>query len=90
MTDILDKLYAATDAVRALDEEREPLDVVRARAGARAGERRPFRAALGLVVAGLAEDLRDGMEQARTAVANGAARGALDALRAESLKEIAT
>ncbi len=46
MTDILDKLYAATDVVRAADEEREPLDVLRARAEARAGDRRPFRAAL--------------------------------------------
>jgi indole-3-glycerol phosphate synthase len=32
--------------VRAADEEREPLDVLRARAEARAGDRRPFRAAL--------------------------------------------
>ncbi len=46
MTDILDKLYAATDAVRVLDEEREPLDVLRARAAARTGDRRGFRAAL--------------------------------------------
>jgi indole-3-glycerol phosphate synthase len=46
VTDILDKLYAATDAVRVADEAREPLDVVRERAASRLGERRPFRAAL--------------------------------------------
>ena len=46
MNDMLDKLYAATAKVRAADEAREPLDVVRARAATRAAERRPFRAAL--------------------------------------------
>ena len=46
MTDILDKLYAATDAVRIADEAREPLDVVQQRAANRLSERRPFRAAL--------------------------------------------
>jgi indole-3-glycerol phosphate synthase len=43
---MLDKLYAATAKVRARDEAREPLDVVRARAATRSAERRPFRAAL--------------------------------------------
>ena len=46
MNDMLDKLYAATAIVRAADEAREPLDVVRERAHTRTGERRPFRAAL--------------------------------------------
>jgi indole-3-glycerol phosphate synthase len=46
VTDILDKLYAATDAVRATDEVDEPIDVLRTRAANRVGERRPFRAAL--------------------------------------------
>ena len=46
MNDILDKLYAAKAVVRAADEAREPLDVVRARATTRTRERRPFRAAL--------------------------------------------
>jgi indole-3-glycerol phosphate synthase len=46
VTDILDKLYAATDKVRAADELREPIDMLRARAANRMGERRPFRAAL--------------------------------------------
>jgi anthranilate phosphoribosyltransferase len=61
-----------------------------------AGERSPradliaLNAALALVVAGVAEELNDGMERARNAVANGAARAALDALRAERIKEIAT
>jgi indole-3-glycerol phosphate synthase len=43
---MLDKLYAATAKVRAADEAREPLDVVRERATTRMKERRPFRAAL--------------------------------------------
>jgi anthranilate phosphoribosyltransferase len=61
-----------------------------------AGERSPradlvaLNAALALVVAGAAADIPDGMERARAAIAGGAARGALDALRAESVKEIAT
>jgi anthranilate phosphoribosyltransferase len=61
-----------------------------------AGERSPradlvaLNAALALVVAGVAEDINDGMELAREAVTSGAARAALDALRAERFKEIAT
>jgi anthranilate phosphoribosyltransferase len=61
-----------------------------------AGERSPradlvaLNAALALVVAGAAADINDGMERARAAIAGGAARGALDALRAESVKEVAT
>jgi indole-3-glycerol phosphate synthase len=43
---MLDKLYAATAIVRAADEAREPLDVLRERAHTRTGARRPFRAAL--------------------------------------------
>jgi indole-3-glycerol phosphate synthase len=46
MTDMLAKLYAAKAEVRAADEEREPLDVLRERAQSRLGERRRFRAAL--------------------------------------------
>lgn len=46
MNDMLDKLYAATAVVRAADQAREPIDVVRERAATRASERRPFRAAL--------------------------------------------
>jgi indole-3-glycerol phosphate synthase len=46
MSDMLDKLYAATAVVRAEDEAREPLEVVRARAATRMSERRPFREAL--------------------------------------------
>jgi indole-3-glycerol phosphate synthase len=46
MTDMLEKLYAAKAVVRAADEEREPLDVLRERARNRVGERRRFRAAL--------------------------------------------
>jgi indole-3-glycerol phosphate synthase len=46
VNDMLDKLYAATAIVRATDEAREPLDVLRERAHTRTGERRPFRAAL--------------------------------------------
>ena len=46
MTDMLEKLYAAKAVVRAADEEREPLDVLRERAQNRVGERRRFRAAL--------------------------------------------
>lgn len=46
MTDMLDKLYAAKALVRAADEEREPLDVLRERARNRVGQRRRFRAAL--------------------------------------------
>jgi indole-3-glycerol phosphate synthase len=46
MTDMLDKLYAAKDAARAHDEALESIEVVRARAAQRAGDRRGFRAAL--------------------------------------------
>jgi indole-3-glycerol phosphate synthase len=46
MTDMLAKLYAAKAAVRAADEVREPIDVLRERAQSRLGERRRFRAAL--------------------------------------------
>ena len=60
-----------------------------------AGERSPradlvaLNAALALVVAGAAADIDDGMNRARTAIASGAARGALDALRDGSVKEVA-
>ncbi len=47
MTDMLEKLYAAKAAVRAADESREPMEVLRERAELRRGERRKFRAALG-------------------------------------------
>ena len=47
MTDMLSRLYAAKAVVRAADEVREPLDVVRERAEHRRRERRGFRAALG-------------------------------------------
>jgi anthranilate phosphoribosyltransferase len=59
------------------------------------GERSPradlvlLNAALALVVAGVAEDLDDGMERGRVAIANGAARAALDALRGERSREYA-
>jgi indole-3-glycerol phosphate synthase len=43
---MLEKLYAAKAAARAIDEEREPLDELRERAELRRGERRRFRAAL--------------------------------------------
>jgi indole-3-glycerol phosphate synthase len=46
MTDMLEKLYAAKAAVRASDEAREPLDVLRERAQNRVAERRGFRVAL--------------------------------------------
>lgn len=46
MTDMLAKLYAAKAAVRAADEAREALDVLRERAERRRAERRGFRAAL--------------------------------------------
>lgn len=46
MTDMLDKLYAAKAAARAVDEAREPVDVLRERAAQRRGERRRFREAL--------------------------------------------
>jgi indole-3-glycerol phosphate synthase len=46
VSDMLDKLYAATAVVRAADQAREPLEAVRARAVSRTAERRPFRAAL--------------------------------------------
>jgi len=46
VNDMLDKLYAATAVVRAADEAREPLAVLRERATTRTGERRPFRDAL--------------------------------------------
>jgi anthranilate phosphoribosyltransferase len=61
-----------------------------------AGERSPradlvaLNAALGLVVAGAAADIAEGMERARAAIAGGAASGALDALRAERVKEVVT
>lgn len=57
------------------------------------GERSPradlvcLNAALALAVAGVAEDLHDGMRIARASIASGAARGALDALRAPSPRE---
>lgn len=47
MTDMLEKLYAAKARVRAADEAREPLEMLRERAERRRGERRRFRAALG-------------------------------------------
>jgi indole-3-glycerol phosphate synthase len=46
MNDMLEKLYAAKAAARAVDEEREPLEALQQRARARLGERRGFRAAL--------------------------------------------
>jgi indole-3-glycerol phosphate synthase len=46
MTDMLEKLYAAKAEVRAADEAREPLALLRERAESRLGERRAFRAAL--------------------------------------------
>jgi len=46
MIDMLEKLYAAKAVVRAADEAREPLDVLRERAQNRLGERRRFRTAL--------------------------------------------
>ncbi|HYZ16186.1 MAG TPA: hypothetical protein VE591_07275, partial [Candidatus Acidoferrum sp.] len=46
MTDMLEKLYAAKAVVRAADEARESLAVLRERAENRRGERRRFRAAL--------------------------------------------
>jgi anthranilate phosphoribosyltransferase len=49
-----------------------------------------LNAALALVVAGVAEDVNDGMDIARDAIIGGAAIGALDALRAEGRKEIPT
>jgi anthranilate phosphoribosyltransferase len=82
-----------------------PLDTIRggdaafnaaALTGILAGERSPradlvaLNAALALVIAGAATDINDGMERARAAIAGGAARGALDALRAERVKEVAT
>ena len=59
------------------------------------GERSPradlvvLNAALALVVAGTAADVTEGMELARAAIARGAARGALDALRVERPMEYA-
>jgi indole-3-glycerol phosphate synthase len=44
--DLLEKLYAAKDAVRRADEERESYDAIRVRALARVPERRRFRDAL--------------------------------------------
>jgi anthranilate phosphoribosyltransferase len=61
-----------------------------------AGEKSPradlvvLNAALGLVVASAAADINDGMELARAAIASGAAQGALDALRADRVKEVAS
>ncbi|HTD32838.1 MAG TPA: indole-3-glycerol phosphate synthase TrpC, partial [Candidatus Elarobacter sp.] len=46
MTDMLEKLYAAKAEVRAADEAREPVALLRERAESRLGERRAFRAAL--------------------------------------------
>lgn len=46
MTDMLEKLYAAKAVVRAADQARESLGVLRERAENRRGERRRFRAAL--------------------------------------------
>jgi anthranilate phosphoribosyltransferase len=60
------------------------------------GERSPradlvvLNAALALVVADAAADIIDGMERARAAIASGSARAALDALRGERIKEIAS
>jgi anthranilate phosphoribosyltransferase len=59
------------------------------------GERSPradlvvLNAAVALVVAGAAEEIAEGMEQARAAIASGAARGALDALRVDRPREYA-
>lgn len=84
---------------------RAPLDTIRGGDAAEnaaaltailAGERSPradlvvLNAALALVVAGAAGDINDGMERARAAIASGAARAALDALRGERIKEFAT
>ncbi|MGD0052448.1 MAG: indole-3-glycerol phosphate synthase TrpC [Vulcanimicrobiaceae bacterium] len=44
--DMLEKLYAAKAAVRAADEAREPIDLLRERAENRRAERRDFRGAL--------------------------------------------
>ncbi|MGA2394617.1 MAG: anthranilate phosphoribosyltransferase [Candidatus Lustribacter sp.] len=49
-----------------------------------------LNAALALVIAGAAENIDEGMERARAAVAGGAARAALDALRGERIKEVAS
>jgi anthranilate phosphoribosyltransferase len=60
------------------------------------GERSPradlvvLNAALALVVADAAADINDGMNRARAAIAGGAARAALDALRGERIKEVAS
>jgi anthranilate phosphoribosyltransferase len=60
------------------------------------GERSPradlvaLNAALALVVAGVAESIDDALVLARTAIAGGAASAALDALRAERPKEVAS
>jgi anthranilate phosphoribosyltransferase len=48
-----------------------------------------LNAALGLEVAGVAADIGEGMQIARKAIASGAAREALDALRGEPSKEYA-
>lgn len=59
------------------------------------GERTPradlvaLNAALGLVVAGVAESIEAGMNAARASIASGAAREALDALRTEQPREYA-
>jgi anthranilate phosphoribosyltransferase len=83
---------------------RAPLDAIRggdaafnavALTSILAGERSPradlvaLNAALALVVADAAADINDGMNRARAAIASGAARGALDALRDGSVKELA-
>jgi anthranilate phosphoribosyltransferase len=58
------------------------------------GERSPradlvvLNAALALVVADAAADIPEGMARARDAIASGAARAALDALRGERIKEV--
>ncbi len=82
-----------------------PLDVIRggdAAVNAAAvlailgGERSPradlvvLNAALALVVADAAADINDGMGRARAAIVSGAARAALDALRGERIKEVAS
>ena len=60
------------------------------------GERSPradlvvLNAALALVVADAATGINDGMGRARAAIASGAARAALDALRGERIKEVAS
>jgi anthranilate phosphoribosyltransferase len=84
-------VYAPLDAIRGGDAAFNAsvlLSILAGEASPRA-DLVVLNAALALVVAGVAEDIDDGMEQARAAIASGSARGALDALRAEGRKEIA-